>query len=489
MTDRTHATWRRSTRAAALVALAALALTMAGCNTTSGDERGPATPLTASGVVQARTVAVAGEFGGRIVALPVTEGARVRRGDPLARLDTAELDAQIEVLRATVAMAEAGLAQARAGARPDQIAVAEAQLAQARAGHDAARQAVSDTLALLADPQDLELQIAVTEAQLASAEHRLAQAVANKNAVEVGKAELDDAYAQWDGGGRHRVAVREGTLDDPLDLPPELEEWLPDPGELPDGTYTWDDWELHVHDGGYTLYRWVNVAFPLEAMLLPNTWWQAWVGVNAAGAEKDGLQAALATLYAQRAQPLALQTRADQAQGALAQAEARVAMAEAQVEGLRAGATAAQIATLEARADQARAGLRALLRQREMYTLTAPIAGTVVDVVLHPGEVAAPGAKLLSLADLHDLTLTVYVPETRLGQVWVGQTVRITVNSFSDRAFDGEVTRVADRAEFTPRNVSTQEERVNLVFAVEIRVTDTSGALKPGMPADVQFEE
>jgi multidrug efflux pump subunit AcrA (membrane-fusion protein) len=69
----------------------------------------------------------------------------------------------------------------------------------------------------------------------------------------------------------------------------------------------------------------------------------------------------------------------------------------------------------------------------------------------------------------------------------VDQVVQITVNSFPDRTFEGRVSRISDRAEFTPRNVATKEERVNLVFAVEIRVINEDNALKPGMPVDVIF--
>jgi HlyD family secretion protein len=162
-------------------------------------------------------------------------------------------------------------------------------------------------------------------------------------------------------------------------------------------------------------------------------------------------------------------------------------MAEAQVSGLNAGATAEQIKALEARVAQAKAARDALATQREMMTLAAPITGTVISIVTHPGEIAAPAAEILTLADLNDLKLTVYVPENRIGLVQVGKPVRVTVDSFPGRTFEGEVSHIADSAEFTPRNVATQEERVNLVFAVDIRLSNEDGSLKPGMPADVAF--
>ena len=105
-----------------------------------------------------------------------------------------------------------------------------------------------------------------------------------------------------------------------------------------------------------------------------------------------------------------------------------------------------------------------------------------------PGEVAAPGATLLTVADIGEVVLTVYVPETRIGQVQLEQRVEIGVDSFPNRTFAGTVSHISDRAEFTPRNVATTEERVNLVFAIEISIPNRDGALKPGMPADVVFQ-
>jgi HlyD family secretion protein len=94
---------------------------------------------------------------------------------------------------------------------------------------------------------------------------------------------------------------------------------------------------------------------------------------------------------------------------------------------------------------------------------------------------------VLTLADLSRVTLAVYVPENRVGQVQIGQTVRVTVDSFPGRAFEGQVIRIGSQAEFTPRNVATAEERLNTFYAVEIRLSNPDGLLKPGMPADATF--
>jgi len=82
------------------------------------------------------------------------------------------------------------------------------------------------------------------------------------------------------------------------------------------------------------------------------------------------------------------------------------------------------------------------------------------------------------------VTLTIYVPEDRLGQVLIGQEVEVRVDSFPERQFIGTIVAIAHEAEFTPRNVQTQEERVNMVFAVDVSIPNPDHALKPGMPAD-----
>ena len=407
--------------------------------------------LNASGIIQAEEVIVASEFGGRIAEIQVAEGDEVTVGHLLVRLDTELLDAQIEVAEATVEMAEAGLAQAKAGARPGHIAAAEAQLAQAMAGRAVAQQAVSDTHALVENPQDINLQIAVTAARVEAARQRYEQAVALKDAVEIGKNQFEDARSAINdagGSGHHKIPV---------------------PG-MPGHFIEYDVPHL-----------------PLAAHQLPNMWWQAWVGVNASQAEQEGLAASLAQLYAQRENPQAMVAQAEEALSGLAQATAQVAAAQAQVSGLKAGASKEQIAALEARVAQAQAGRDALIIQRDMMLVKSPMNGTVVNVAVHPGEVATPGSALITVADISDVILTVYVPETSIGQLQMGQPVQVSVDSFPDRVFEGRVSYISDQAEFTPRNVATQEERVNLVFSVEIRIVNEDGALKPGMPADAAF--
>jgi biotin carboxyl carrier protein len=302
-----------------------------------------------------------------------------------------------------------------------------------------------------------------------------------KNAAEVAKNQFERLGAGP--GGRHRSLVSAGSVDElPGPIPPDLWEQLPGPV---DGVHTIGDWELHISDGSYQLYRLVDI--PLNLHLTPNQWWQAWVGVNAAAVHLEGIQTSLYHLYGQRENQQAMKARTDEALSALAQSAAQIAAAQAQLDGMRAGAPAEQVAALEARVAHALVAVEALEQERAMMSLASPLNGTVLNISAHPGEVTAAGAGMLSVADLAEMNLVVYVPENRIGQVHLNEEVQIQVDSFPGRVLEGYVRHISDRAEFTPRNVATREERVNLVFAVEIRIANLDGALKPGMPADALF--
>jgi HlyD family secretion protein len=119
--------------------------------------------------------------------------------------------------------------------------------------------------------------------------------------------------------------------------------------------------------------------------------------------------------------------------------------------------------------------------------VTSPIDGVVLERLIEPGEIAAPGGTLMVVADVNALTLTIYVPENRYGQFALGQTYPVTVDSVPGQTFNGTVSHIADQAEFTPRNVQTKEGRESTVFAIKLTLAPSNGKLKPGMPADVSL--
>jgi multidrug resistance efflux pump len=121
-------------------------------------------------------------------------------------------------------------------------------------------------------------------------------------------------------------------------------------------------------------------------------------------------------------------------------------------------------------------------------TVHSPIDGVVLGRNVEAGEVVQMGAPVMSVGGLARLLITVYLSESSYGKISLGQTARVTVDSFPGREFQALVTHIADQAEFTPRNVQTEEGRRNTVFAIELSIENTEGLLKPGMPADIDFE-
>jgi HlyD family secretion protein len=103
------------------------------------------------------------------------------------------------------------------------------------------------------------------------------------------------------------------------------------------------------------------------------------------------------------------------------------------------------------------------------------------------GEVVNPGTPVVTVANIDELWMNVYVPETQTGRVKLGQAVRIYVDSFPGEEFKGKVTYISAESEFTPKTIQTAEERVKLVYRVKVSLENTGQRLKPGMPADAEI--
>ncbi|MFN2185339.1 MAG: HlyD family secretion protein [Anaerolineae bacterium] len=396
--------------------------------------------IVASGFIEADQVSVTTEMGGRIVAMHATEGDEVSAGEVVVELDDALLQAQVDIAEADLAVAEAALALVKAGAREETLSYAEAQVAQAVAAQDAARVVWTDAQAMLENPQELELAITSARAQLDVLDHQTEQAEALANAAQ----------------------ERRNLADEVVSMLEDVAPFLP-PNAM--------------HSARY------------EQALATYQSWAAWTGAEQAEAALTGAERYLTQLYRQETNPLDLQAQVDSAKAQYEVASAAVEVAQAQVDGLRMGATPEQIAAAEAQVAVARSALAAVQVQVGKSTLRAPISGLVLERPVHVGEVAVPGAPIMTLADLDNLTLTIYVPEDQLGMVQLGQPVTVTVDAYPDRAFTGTVDFISSRAEFTPQNVQTQAERVNMVFAVKVRLPNPDHALRPGMPADAALSE
>ena len=141
----------------------------------------------------------------------------------------------------------------------------------------------------------------------------------------------------------------------------------------------------------------------------------------------------------------------------------------------------------EAAVREAQANVRRLETQVAELKVFAPLDATVLTKAVEAGEVVAAGKPLVLLGDLDHPWIKVYVTETEVGKVKLGAPARILVDSFPQQPFRGTVTWIADEAEFTPKNIQTKEERVNLVYAVKITIDNAQRKLKAGMIADADL--
>lgn len=375
-----------------------------------------------SGTVEVDSVAIASELSGRVIAVDVQEGDVVTAGQVLVRLDESLLLAQQEQALAALETARANLASVSASAREEAVAAAAAELAQAESARDGAYNILLQAQARAAQPLEIDVRIAQAQGDVAVLEKE----------VESAQADLHEAEILRDEAGRNQSS-----------------------------------------DQAVTTYQ----AYAKQAEAAQS-------GLMATQVELQGAQEQLALLQAMRASPVALWAEVAAAQAAYAEADAAVGVAKAKLAAARVSATPEEVAVAAAQVAQAEATVARVEAQLAKTVVVSPIDGVVLERAIEPGEVASAGATLLTVADMNDVTLTVYVAESEIGLVQIGAPAEVTVDAYPGEVFAGEVTYVSMEAEFTPKNVQTREERTNLVFAVRIDLANGDHRLKAGMPAD-----
>jgi len=196
------------------------------------------------------------------------------------------------------------------------------------------------------------------------------------------------------------------------------------------------------------------------------------LGVHASLSRRDQAQAAAS----------GLQQELEAARTSQVATRQQTAAASAQADAVAAQADAAARAVAAGEAVVARA--RLLVAE---CRVTAPRDGTVDDVFYELGELTRPGATLVRLVDLTEVTATFYLPNAELGAVRTGQNARVEADAFPGHSLQGTVITVSAEAEFTPRNIQTRTDRDRLVYAIEVRVPnhDPRALLRPGMPVQV----
>ena len=172
-------------------------------------------------------------------------------------------------------------------------------------------------------------------------------------------------------------------------------------------------------------------------------------------------------------------------------AETRYKIAKAALEGatefykkVKEGPRKEDIEEARAQVEQARISLRLAETQLGYASLHAPISGIVLVKSGEVGEVVNPGTSILTLADLSNVWLRAYVPETELSRVKWGQEVIVTTDLYPQKEYKGRISFISSKSEFTPKQIQTEKERVTLVYRIKVDISNPMRELKPGMPAD-----
>ncbi len=434
---------------------------MVGLDAKEGDEP----ELGGSGVIQSQAdVVISAGVGGRVVTLGADEGDEVEAGTVLVRLDKELLLAQIAQTRTAVEAAEANLARAKADARAPEIEAGRAAVDSAQAQVNAAQAAVNVAKATL---EAAEARYRMARAQFA----RLAAGPSERQ-LEIAEEQIELAKVQLWAAQAQRDATKAG-VDMPLSI-----------------VLTLGDFDLDLVMANPVGPKQLDVQ-AAEAIILG-----AETATRAAQLQHDRLKAGaragdLAAMQAEVAQAQAevqmAQVALEQAQQAVSVAEAQLQQAQAQLDLILAGPRPGEVAVAETQVAQAQAEVDILEAQCEKLSLRTPIAGLVTERTVHEGEVVVAGARLFTISRLDPVVLTMYIPETQIGRVRVGQAADVSVDAYPGRTFRGEVVHIASRAEFTPRNIQTPEWRTTTVFAVRIKLPNPEHLLKPGMPADARL--
>ena len=408
--------------------------------------------LHASGRISVLQVDIAPEVGGIVKEIKVEEGDPVKAGDVLFQIDDTLLQAQYDQAIAMVGLAETAIESANA-----QLAAVELQLEITLQGVRQQKQLAVDFVWQENQPNDFDMPVwYFTDSENLVAVGQEVQAAEEALRIELTNLEtvLEDYKSSDLIAVEERLARAQSAY--------QIAELTLEQAKKADEKEELEDIAQDLFDEAKT---------ELDATQ------SSYDRILTTAAAKDVLEARSRYAVAQRRYENALNTLSHLQTGdkslLVEAAKTAVVLAETGV------------AQAEANLLQAQAALEVFEIQLDKFVIRAPIDGIVLSRNLEGGEMIVPGGVTIVIGQLEEARLTVYIPEDKYGQIQLGQSVDITVDSFPGEDFKGQVIRIADEAEFTPRNVQTVEGRLATVYAVDILVPNSNLKLKPGMPADI----
>jgi len=469
-----------------LVLLSLMIMAITGCDSISSDIGGKkdSEGIMASGVIEADQIAIASEQSGRVKEVLVQDGEKVSAGDLILVLEDdllltqkTQAQAQLDSAIAQLSGAKAAEESAQAYFRAAEISLAAAEIHYQQvlgeiqfAGMD---DRVSDWNESTPSQIDVPAWYFQKSEQISAAEKE------RDRALEVYQDELENYQDTVEDIGNEEFQEAEQRLAE-AQAAFEIADALDDRSVGYDGREEIEDFIKSIYENAETELKAAQKAYD---QILADPEYEDILEARArVSVTKELFDLSRDYLYQQYTGDYSLDVKS--AEMAVSQAEAGVVMARAQI-------TLAEnnLLSAETAVRQAEAALQLVDLQLEKLQIYSPIEGVILTSTIASGEILAAGYTAFTVGDLSHLTVTVYLPEDKYGQIELGSTAELTIDSFPDFVFEAEVMRIADEAEYTPRNVQTQEERQNTVYAVELAVKNMDGKLKPGMPADVLFTQ
>jgi len=489
-----------------VVLLFLITISAVSCDGLMGDNE-ETDKLRASGVVEVVEVVIAPEIaGGRVAEVLVDEGDTVKAEDMLIRFENDMMLAQFDQAQAVLFQAQANyqLIAAQPLNEQRQVSISFAQLEllsaqqalqdlidNADLARAYAQQAVDDAEKALEDLQGtgLQLTIALAHQAVVLAEEELDDAIKDRGKKDYQRASdltIDEAESNY------RLAQK--AYEDAEKDFNKYEHWSADNLERAHYLSVMAE-AKRVRDRALANWNWM-LGEPDEIEISLADVRIIVAEANLADAKKKYEEALdgpapddVAVLEAQiDAAKRDYQAHKDGPDpDDLALAQARVENTEANLLLAEATTVQEQLDIAQAQVDAADAALEVIQTQLDKSTVYAPVSGVIMTRNVEPGEVIMTGNAAMTIGQMDNLTITVYISENLYGQIDLNDHGSVYVDSFPGEVFSATVTRIANQAEYTPRNVQTSEDRQTTVYAIDLSVDDPDGKLKPGMPADIVF--
>lgn len=406
-----------------------------------GTQKDQPKPLFYSGVVESTEHDLAFEVPGTLAEMLVSEGDTVESGSVLARLDRRELESRLQGARAKVGQAKAHLQELKNGTRVEDIAIAQAQVETLKA----------ELSGLRNGPTQPELDAARHQAESAAQLASLRQRGNRPQEIQQAQARLDQSKAQLSSARRdqerYQVLFEQGAVPAAL-LDTKVERYRVSQASVQERREALDQ---------------LTEGFRIEEKTM-------------------ALEESLAAQA--RYQNLAQGTRPE----LISAAEAQLKASQAQLQKLVSGPRSEQIAAAAEVVKAGEAEVQTLQVQLSKTELKSPLSGIITRRAFDQGEAVGAGVGVVQLTVPQQTWVDIFIPETDLAKLKLDDPCQVFVDSYPEKPFTGSLSYISQTAEFTPRFVQTQTERVLLVYRAKVSVEDPEHLLKPGLPADVQVK-